>query len=329
MIAPGSLVGFALAGVVTAWVASALLSAAVLAGRRRLRRLGPGAERTAATQALVLPLVLGGSVILALALQKILPLLAGGQDHCAAHPHHLHLCLVHGGSWARETWAVVALAGAGVLVAGAAVVRAGRLLAAGRVLRGVRRNSRALDAERRLYLSPSDLPFSFVAGLLRPSVYVASCIWERLDDAERAAMVAHERAHAERGDVWKRSVLDLFALLGAPFLAAQVRDLWLAATERLRDADAAAVLGDPAPVASALVRVARLQSAQPVGSAAFVSGPEALSDRVESVLASSGGGRAPRWMPAAGLALVAFVLTLSVGFSDPLHHLLESLLGSL
>ena len=97
-------------------------------------------------------------------------------------------------------------------------------------------------------------PLAFCAGFLRPKVYVSLAALQLLDDDELRAVVAHERHHATRRDPLR--------LLIAGALASAFRMLPGLRTLRERHAalaeiaaDAAAVrsLGDPAPLASALL----------------------------------------------------------------------------
>jgi Zn-dependent protease with chaperone function len=329
----GSLVGFALVAVIVSWAASAALGAAATAGRRRLARRGPAAERAGASLALLLPPVLGLAVTAALALGKLWAATNGG-DHCLTHPHHLHLCLVHGGAWAGEAWALALLAAAGTAFLARLAAASARHLRAGRSLRRLARVSRPLaDDARDVVLAPSALPFAFTAGLLRPRVYVSSALWDRLDGRQREALLAHERAHLRRGDVRTRVALELAGLLGAPFVAERLLAQWSAATERWCDAEAAARVADPLVVAETLVRVARLGAAasggaRPAGALSFTACRDDLGARVEALLAwdgREGRSRALAWSTAAAVALAAAA---AGAFAHPLHHVFESLLGS-
>ena len=97
---------------------------------------------------------------------------------------------------------------------------------------------------------------AFTVGWLRPRVYVARELAERLPRAELAAVLAHEGAHVERRDPLRLSVLRFFALTL----------FWIPALKRLADdvADEAEVQADdhaagdePLVLASAILSVAQ------------------------------------------------------------------------
>lgn len=324
MIAAASLIGFVLALVTATWLASALAAGTVLLARRRLASLGPAAERAAAAASLVLGPLAGLAVVAVLAGQSLVVLFGGAADHCPDHGHHLHLCLVHGAAWAHAPWAVAAVFALGALAV-AALARA--VLARVRAARGLRRLERlARPAGDDLLVAPAHTAFCFVAGLGRPRVFVSSAAWSALEEPERRAVLAHERAHIAHRDLVTRALLGVAALLGAPILAPRVLALWSRATERLRDHDAARVV-DPTTVARALVALARLAARPaPVG-LSFVASTD-LVDRVEALLAGRpNGAAAARRLLRTAAAVLAGVAVAAIAFADPLHHLLETLLG--
>lgn len=325
----GSLIGFALVFFVTAWVASALLGGALLLGRARLRLLGPRAERRAAAIAIVLPAALGALLALGLAGFSVLGPSFGFPDHCLDHGDHLHLCLHHGAAWSSQWWAVSLTAGLGALLA----VRLARAAHAAWTTRRRLRAVRAVSSERVtpdgtiVVCSPSRQPFCFAAGLGTPRIYVGSAAFDRLDDDEQAAMLAHERAHIAFGDVWRGSALSALALFGAPgFAAASVRR-WRDAGERLCDRVAADALGSPETVAAAIIAFARAPASR--FGCAFVPHPAQVVDRVEALLgdAPRGDRVARRFSAAAAGALLSAAVAAAV-LVDPLHHAIETLLGS-
>lgn len=332
MIQPASLIGFAVAFLVASWAGSVLLGSAVLLAGRWLRSAGPGAERRAAACAIALPPVTSAVIVLVLASYSVGGPRFGLADHCPQHLHHLHLCLFHGASWAHQVWAVTTVAFIGTIISTRIIHRAGALFNARVALRRVARVSQRLASPAgEVFLAPATTPFCFVAGLFAPRIFVSTAAWERLDEAERAAMLAHEQAHAEQGDLWRRSLLDGFALFAAPLFATALVERWSNATERLCDHRAALVVGEPEPVARALLSFARVGLGRsPVASACFLPAGGEVVDRVEAVLAGEGDGSHVARSVAVGAAVViALVIVGSTALADPLHHALESLLGTL
>src|SRR5687768_16730376 len=186
----GSLIGFALAFIAATWIISLVFGAGMLVLSRATRR-DPALERAATGVALVMPPLLGAAAVAAVIVYSIRA--AGGAgDHCGPHDHHPHLCVIHGAAWAANAWAVAALA-----VAGAVVLARGVRLMVAHV-----RGGRAIDDLGRIAVEmdgvlhvPSERPFLFVAGARGGAIFVSSAAWQALAPAERAAAVAHERAH--------------------------------------------------------------------------------------------------------------------------------------
>lgn len=316
----GSVAGFALVFVVSAWALSAIAALAMACAGARLERLGALVERRAAEAAAIVPVVLAALVVTVLVLQSLL-----GVDHCEAHDHHAHLCLTHGAAWTHRAWVVAALVGAGA----AMLTRLALVLAS--VVRGVR-NVRALHAisheAGEVRLVESDRAFGFVSGRHQPAIYVSTRAWAGLSAAERRALVAHETAHVRHGDLRMRGVLEACLVLAAPLVGEQVRARWSRASERLCDARAAEVTGDPASVASALVSLCRLEASRPLGTFAFTPTADDLTHRVRAVLEAAPLGE----RPAAWLGRAVVIASLLIGgaavlTAEPLHHAFETLLG--
>ncbi len=323
----GSLVGFALAFLATSWALSALLATGVVLARR-IGAGRPALERQLATLALAIPPALAAALIAALV---VLSMSVAGTpaDHCALHGHHLHLCLVHGADWSGAPVPIAILAGGSVFVLGRLSSIAWAQIAAARALRLLRR--RATDCEAGALLVQSPRPFVFVAGLVSPRIFVSTAAWDGLGPVNRAAALAHERAHLRAGDVARRCALGVSAALGAPVAGGAMLRVWDQATEALRDQDAAGEVGDPALVATALVTMARLGTTAPGWAVAPMAPAERLAERIEAVLAgpvADDRRLARRVDRATKLASVA-VAALCVVFADPLHHALETLFGVL
>lgn len=314
-----SLAGFALVFVVSAWTLSALGGVTLGFARSWLQRLGPLAERRVAAAVAIVPVVIASGIVTILVLQSAL-----GDDHCPVHGHHAHLCLAHGTQWLELPSAVVMLAIAGSTVVGrvallvASFVRGARSIRQLHVLSQPAGDVRIVDSER---------PFCFVAGGANPAVYVSARVWTALSGSERAALLAHELAHVRHGDLRMRAMLEALLVVAAPLVGDRVRTSWLAASERLCDARAAAAT-EPELVASAMVALCRLQTTRPAASFGFTPTARELAARVEAVLSGRPlGERAARWF---GRTCVAACLLLVAGAAvaaEPLHHVFETLLG--
>jgi Zn-dependent protease with chaperone function len=142
-----------------------------------------------------------GVVALAAALVAIAQLFASWRIGSTPTSHEISLLGVHVSYPAANlaAIAVTALAGFGLVIAGAAAWRLGRELF------GDRRFRRKLAAASPVALDgvlviADDTPQAFCAGLLRPRVYVSTGALALLDPAALAAVMAHERHHALRRD---------------------------------------------------------------------------------------------------------------------------------
>lgn len=316
-----SLIGFGVVFLLTSWLASALLTATL----RWLAPRGPAVERRAAFLAAALPALLGGAMVAILVGESLI-----GDDHCRTHRHHAHLCLVHGAAWAERTWAValVAAGSAALLARGAALALS--MIRGVRLIRTLRWTSAHEPGEPgELLMVPSDRPFCFVAGLLSPRIFVSTAARQLLTEEEWRAMLAHERGHIEQGDLRQRLALELLLLVAAPFAGGRVRAHWELATERLRDAGAAAQ-AEPEAVASALVRMAKAALQLRGGSLVSFAPPAngGLTRRVTSLLDRSPlGERAARNVARVALASAGALALLAAALASPLHHALETLLG--
>jgi Zn-dependent protease with chaperone function len=323
-----SLVGFGLVLVLGSFALSTVATLALRITGPRLRASGPWAERRAAALAILVPPLLALGLTALLAVGSTLALRAGA-DHCLEDGYHRHLCVVHGAAWASEPWALGPLLGMLLLLVGRAVRCAAAHARAQRSVSALRAAALPIPGEPRGLLVPLERPVVFTAGLVTPAIVVARGAWDRLAARERVALLAHERAHLEHGDLWLRALLYWAACLGAPGLARWALRRWEAAAERACDLRAAAAVGEPATVASALVTRARARASALAPAAAVLAAGDHLVERVEALLGprTADGRRA-------GLRLVSLVLAASVigllagaWFIEPLHHLIETILG--
>jgi len=319
---PGSLIGFAMVFILVCGVLSAMLTCGFALTQRRLAQLGPAAERRVAELAASVPVLLALAVVTVLVVRTQLAV-----DHCSTHDHHAHLCIEHGNAWAQRPWIVASVAAAMMMIVGRLSVLGGVLLRGCIAVARLRRVSR-IEGDVRLVESAR--PFCFVAGLHRPEIYASTAAWEGLDDDERDAMLAHERAHVQGRDLARRILLELLASFAAPLAPRFLHRSWKHATERLRDAQAASVVGAPGVVARAMVRMCRLGAGHIVpGLAAFPAGDgRALAERVQALLAEQPTGeQAARTLGITMSAASVAIGLAALALAEPLHHLLETLLG--
>ena len=322
-----SLIGFGLVVLAVSMLASLLCTAALVLLAQRLRKVGPLAERRAATLALTLPPLIGVLVAGTIATSSLLAYFSG-QDHCLGHGHHLHLCPIHGAQWLSEPWAVAAMAFFATFV----LVRLGQAVwghgSAQRATRRLRSVGQPVPHFERTFIVQSDERFAFTTGVFRPTVVISRGAWDALDPSQRQAVLAHEHAHVRHGDLWKRAVLGLIACFGAPILTQNALKLWDIASERASDHEAARQVGKPSIVASAILLLARSQASKQVPAMAVFAAACHVSERVHSLFDQPGSGN-----PAAKKLLLVLMLgmgAVALGaalFAELLHHLLETILG--
>ena len=141
-------------------------------------------------------------------------------------------------------------------------------------------------------------------------------------------MLAHERGHIVHGDVGRRFGLDLVLAFAAPLVGRALTRRWSHATERVRDAEAAAVVGDPDPVARAMVRLCRLERSAAVPGIGFAGRGTLLADRVQALLAAAPTGiSAARRLSVVVVVGLGAIVALAAGLAGPLHHAFETILG--
>jgi hypothetical protein len=179
-------------------------------------------------------------------------------------------------------------------------------------------------------------PVVAVVGILRPRLFLAGSVLDRLSPPELRAVLDHEKAHLDRRDNLKRwlvrSCPDL-PLLGGP--GESLLREWEAASEEAAD-DIAARRGRRAAssLASALVKVARLS---PTGEQLSVSATALLSEgslrgRVERLLAPGDAAPPPRESRGLSLLVAALVPLAAAGAPRLLlavHDLLETIVQAL
>jgi Zn-dependent protease with chaperone function len=110
------------------------------------------------------------------------------------------------------------------------------------------------------FVLPHSFPIIAVVGAIRPRLFIASHVLEKLSDEELAAAIAHEYGHLAAQDNFKRSVMRISraALLIIP-CGRWLDRTWSEASESAADEYAAQRSSQVAlDLASALVRIARM-----------------------------------------------------------------------
>ncbi|MGH0032938.1 MAG: M56 family metallopeptidase [Myxococcota bacterium] len=294
-------------------------------GARRLRRLHPAVRSRLAWAAAAAPSLVPTLLVAACLAPGVVGLLSGAGDHCLQHADHPHLCLVHLPATLRTPLLVVVAVGATGLAlalgaAAAQVARQRRQLARLAVAA-----SPASDPRRRVV--PSERPFSFVAGLVRPEIWIASTLEEALPAAQLAVVLAHERAHLERHDPLRAVTAALLSWPHWPGVRRAILAELALASEQACDESAAARLGDRLRVAETLLAVERLLGARaPVASPGSAFGGSNVAARVRGLVGEPAPARLPGWV--AWAAAILFAAALPAG-SDALHHWTEHGIGLL
>lgn len=320
-----ALFGTAVLLVLVGLASFALVSVAVSLGWRCVARwledAHPFDRARAALVAGAAPIVVSAAVVAACLLPGFVGALGGFGDHCLGHPEHLHVCLVH----PRFVMSVGLAALAGLACLGLARLGAPALRA---WLQAMRR-SQLLRLSPARVLAPdlreieSDRPFCFTSGFLRPTIWVSRALWRTLPEAQRAAALAHERAHVRRRDPLARAVVSLGTVGLWPSTRREILEQLFLASEQLCDEAAAAAVADRVLVAESLLAVERLCAG---GLAHGLLAPEAafggsaLPERIARLLDPPRGRPAHRagWRIAGVLAGGALLLA-----SLRLHHLVE------
>jgi len=233
------------------------------------------------------------------------------------------------GETAGLTFSVLAIAGGFAIVQGLARGM-GAWWASRRLRRSWTREGRPLElagAPVPAYRIRHSFPVVSIVGILRPRLFVADQVLERLSPAELRAVLAHEAAHVRAADNLKRLLVRLCPALPWGAAVRGLEERWEQAAEEAADAQAGAALD----LAAALLKTARLAPAgarieMPV--ATFHKGGT-LARRVRRLTrAAENGLRSPAptrrlaWTAAAALAAGIAVWAQTLPFA---HRVLEAL----
>jgi Zn-dependent protease with chaperone function len=294
-------------------VVSGLVAALLVATEDRLDRLAPAAQSR-----LLLAAALAPALVVATAI-------TGWIADIYVFGCTLHHCM-------DQHW--TPLPGmAGALLGGAVLTRNGLAVgrAASRAWRS-HRTCRRLDGlvdrdPAGLNVLPFDEPQAFVAGLVRPRVYVSRGLLALAPECDLRSILAHERAHAARRDPLRRFIAALALAYHLPGIARRLERHLARAHEMAADAEAARAVGDAQRVAELLVRFVRLRLARPASPVAASWIGSDLEVRVRTLLTSAARPDRPRATTLVVCAL--FGLLVALGAADPIHRGGELLLGLL
>jgi len=180
---------------------------------RRLATL-PAATRASLLLAwATAPLMIGLVALLLVFAPSLAHLLGVGTDHCHAHGHHAHLCLVHTPFFTGGLLEQMILGGTGVAVLGHVLTVGWRFGRGRRAVRTLLALGEASAATAPYRIVDSQLPFAVTAGLLRPRVFVSNRLFHDLSPSELATVLRHEQAHQRRRDGTRFFTAEVFSAL--------------------------------------------------------------------------------------------------------------------
>jgi hypothetical protein len=202
------------------------------------------------------------------------------------------------------------------------------LVAAQRAARDLRRLGQPISEDGLCRIVPSPEPFAFAVGIFEPVVAVSPPLWDKLTFGQRQVLLAHERAHVNRRDLLVSQILWAASLFGAPTTGRTALSLWELTSELLCDREAVLAAGRPSIVADAILAVARMRKRPTALPLTAVGAHGYVMERIESLLREEpdGAPAAARLSTLGWLGVALFLFGCTV-FSEPLHHLLETLLG--
>ncbi|MFQ5634679.1 MAG: M56 family metallopeptidase [Gammaproteobacteria bacterium] len=178
---------------------------------------------------------------------------------------------------------------------------------------------------RGAWVVESEVPFAFTVGLRRARIVISSSLNRGLSRDQMNAVVAHERAHAQRRDVLRFVAAEAASMAHFPWIRSALLSELRLASEQACDRAAAQETGDRVGMATTLLQVERLFGGLPLESSlpAHVLGGD-VEARIEELLRApeQSRGRSGRFLVAAGLTFCAAVAFGAV----PLHELAASLM---
>ena len=136
----------------------------------------------------------------------------------------------------------------------------------------------------------SGFPVVAIAGIFHPRLFIDRAVLAACLPGELDAIAAHERAHLQRGDNFRRLVIGACAGPASPRAAE-----WRQASEEIADDRAAASPHGAVELASALLKVSRLAPARSIDEAALstIHDGGCLETRIRKLLDRRSGTRPP------------------------------------
>lgn len=133
----------------------------------------------------------------------------------------------------------------------------------------------------RMLISESDYPAAHAVSIIRPSVIVTRGLLNKLETTELDAVLTHELIHIRRRDALLTIMLGLLNVLQVfnPFAGLMVK-LATREREKVCDAEATRITGDPLSLASGLLKIARDRTMQATESAVGGS----VAERIAAVM---------------------------------------------
>lgn len=314
---------------------------------------------------LALPLLSVTTLLAASFLPSLLDLLGVVPDNCSPdHTHHPHLCPLHPSAPVEGPALWLCVVGFGwmgsVMMAG---MRAGMRLVQTRFDAPMNASVcialETLPEEQRQTLDAataglpigvqvirSPVPVAALVGIVRPRVILSTTLLELLPPDELLAVLQHEAAHHTRRDLLTEACIELLAACHLPLLGGLLKTTYRDAVELACDARAAAHLGSGLPGASALLRLHRwaltarqglqlppgLSAGVPPGVAvgwATAGSSHGAEHRIEHLIQWSGSPPGPTALSPFVWGPIGVAISLVLFAREPIHHLLEDLLGML
>ncbi|MDZ7752932.1 MAG: M56 family metallopeptidase [Gammaproteobacteria bacterium] len=307
-------------------VVSAVLYPAVAAW---LNRMAPATRANFLFAWATVPVWLSSMLLLLVLSPSVAYLLGIGVDHCRAHDHHIHLCVIH------TPWVVGGIIEWSVL-GGLATLASAWLVAAGARFGKARGKLRMLLT---LSTPSTDSPiarvvssqrhFVFTAGLIRPQIFLSSALLQAVHPRAVAIVVDHEYAHQRRRDGLRLFVAGLFVGLHISSIRHRMLGDLQLAIEQACDEIAASRSGDRLQVAETILHLTRLigSTAPPVAAVETGFTGADTASRVEGLLRPPIPQRPALFVTVSALAIGFLVLGLKS--SDQWHHGAEIVLGRL
>ncbi len=268
---------------------------------------------------LLAPFWVPALLVLSAMVPGVVGALAQHGDHCLVHGgHHHHLCLLHPPHAADNLIAWLVPLGVFTPAALFMGLCVRRTVAERRLARSLVATSRPSELGRDVRVLDGPEPLAVTVGWFRPTVLLSEGLLSQLTPRGLEVVLAHERAHVERGDTRHALIDRLAASLYPRAVAGPLIARATLAREQACDALAARRAGGPLAVAETLAEILRLGMRAPAVGVSVASG--AVESRVEFLLSPP--PRQRRWR----VVLGAVVVALAAAGTGPVHTAVERLI---